>query len=611
MKCPNCGHENQQDARFCHHCNTALTAQNSAAPNVSPPLPSASLHDTRPLSESSVVVFAPLPEGALLHDGQYVVLAVRTTDEQLNVYLVEDTTPIRLCLNCQAQTSELEEQFCFFCGTDISGIEPLHLRYLMRENADVQTFAVETRLLGMHIKHPGLLLPHDIFVEAPYGPAGHRPPRRYLVEQEFSSSPATALPAPQKLNWVMKWGVSLAQALDYLHRHQVTLHGPSPVASAEPSFGGDVGGDAPTGAGLENIAVGEGTACWAHLGAAYIIPLAERSQAADYFVQDVQGLATALLYLATGEQEYTADLSLPEQVATVFSQALATPNEITATDFATALEAALEKLLRPDSVTLVVGCSTDVGQVRSLNEDSLLTLDIASVFRSVNAPVGLFVVADGMGGHEAGDVASQLSIRAVAQVAIGEILAPAASGEPLPQVKEWLTGSIQAANQAVYDQCEATDSDMGTTLVMALFVGDTATVANVGDSRAYLLRQKEEEKEGEIVQITTDHSLVERLVAIGQLTPEEAARHPQKNVIYRVIGDKHPPEVDLFEESLNPGEALLLCSDGLSGMVTDEKMWHIWHTSASPQEACDRLIKAANQAGGVDNITAVIVQVSC
>jgi protein phosphatase len=131
-----------------------------------------------------------------------------------------------------------------------------------------------------------------------------------------------------------------------------------------------------------------------------------------------------------------------------------------------------------------------------------------------------------------------------------------------------------------------------------------ATLANIGDSRAYLLKPEA------IVQVTVDHSLVERLVATGQITPEEAANHPQKNVIYRVVGDKPRVENDIYEQRLVPGEALLLCSDGLSGMVPDEQMWQIWRTSTSPQEACDRLVEAANEAGGEDNITAVIVQVA-
>ena len=112
------------------------------------------------------------------------------------------------------------------------------------------------------------------------------------------------------------------------------------------------------------------------------------------------------------------------------------------------------------------------------------------------------------------------------------------------------------------------------------------------------------------MQISVDHSLVERLVATGQITREEAANHPQKNVIYRVIGDKASVENDIFEQRLAPGEALLLCSDGLDGMVPDDQIWHIWRTSTSPREACERLVEAANEAGGVDNITTVIVQVA-
>jgi serine/threonine protein phosphatase PrpC len=385
---------------------------------------------------------------------------------------------------------------------------------------------------------------------------------------------------PQGLNQVLGWGVSLAQALDYLHRHNVTL--------------GDVV--------LNHIAIAGKQALWTHLGTAHIAAPATHSMAARDFAQDVQGLGAVLVYLATGEQQ-AAQVQLPEQVAATFSQALTAPTTLTAAAFATALDAALQELRRPTSVTLVAGRRTDVGQERALNEDSLLTLDVASVFRSASVPVGLFVVADGMGGHEAGDVASRLAIQAIARRAASEALPPAVAGEPLPDAREWLTATALAANRAVYDQRQSAGTDMGTTLVMTLVVGDVATIANVGDSRAYLLN------EAEIVQITTDHSLVERLVATGQITREEAAHHPQKNIIYRVMGDKPQVEVDLFERRLAPGEALLLCSDGLSGMVPDRQMWQIWHTSTSPQDACDRLVEAANQAGGEDNITVVILQV--
>ncbi len=577
--CPKCNYENRENARFCHSCGAALPAHNPGPQDVSqhptqpltlpPDLPS-----THPLPEATAE-FAPLPEGALLRDGQYTVEEIRAAD-QINLYLVEEHTPVRLCPNCRTETFDPQERFCSACGADISNIEPLHLRYLVRESSNEQAFAAESQLLGMRLEHPGLLLPHDAFTEAPYGP-----PRHYLVEPEFTPPVATSLPLPQKLARVLTWGVTLAQTLDYLHRHQVALRE----------------------IGLEHIAVEGKEARWTHLSQAYVIPPDARPMAVGHFAHDVQGLAAVLLHLATGEQQ-TTQVELPERASMAFSQALTTPEKITVTDFASALEEALQELRRPASVTLVVGRRTDVGQERSLNEDSLLTLDSTAVFRSASTPVGLFAVADGMGGHEAGDVASHGAIQAIAQQTVSGVLSPAAAGKPLPDARQWLTDATLAANQAVHDQRRAAGTDMGTTLVMALVAGNHATLANVGDSRAYLLNRDS------ITQITTDHSLVERLVATGQITREEAARHPQKNVIYRVIGDKAHTEVDLFDQTLVPGDALLLCSDGLSGMVTDQQMWQIWKTSTSPQEACDRLVQAANDAGGEDNITVVIVQVA-
>ena len=604
MKCPTCGHENRDGARFCQSCGAVLTTPAPAGPDVAQrptkPLarspapqaaPSAPLSDTRPLTQASVA-FDSLPEGALLHDGRYEVVEVRTTGERLNTYLVEDTVPVRLCPNCQAEIAGTGEQFCSFCGADLSNVEPLHLRYLIQESVDEQAFAMEAQLLQMGLEHPGLLLPHAVFAEAPYGPARH-----YRVGPEFPPPLADSLTVPQEPGQVLEWGVSLAQGLGYLHRHQVAL--------------GEIGLQHIAVEGHVTLSAAEGQAArWTHLGTARVVSSTTQAAASD-FPHDVRGLAAALFYLATGQAQFTPQAALPEAVARhpersrgVFAEALGSPQGLTdAAAFGAALEAALQELRRPASVTLVVGRRTDVGQERSLNEDSLLTLDVAAVCRSASTPVGLFAVADGMGGHEAGDVASQLTVRTIAQHAVSQVLMPAAAGEPLPDAREWLSAATRAANQAVYDRRKAAGTDMGTTLVMALVVGDVATVANVGDSRAYLLRARD------VAQITTDHSLVERLVATGQITPEEAIRHPQKNVIYRVIGDKPRLEPDLFELYLAPGEALLLCSDGLSGMVSGDQIWHTWRTSTSPQEACDRLVELANQAGGEDNVTVVIVQV--
>jgi len=145
---------------------------------------------------------------------------------------------------------------------------------------------------------------------------------------------------------------------------------------------------------------------------------------------------------------------------------------------------------------------------------------------------------------------------------------------------------------------------MGSTLVMALVVGENAHIANVGDSRAYHLSGQE------IKQISIDHSLVERLVQIGQITREEARTHKQRNVIYSIIGEKQKLEVGYYHIALAPGDRLLLCSDGLSGMITDEQILRISQAQPNAAEACQALVRAAKESGGHDNITAILVQMN-
>lgn len=585
MICPICGHNNRSDAQFCQKCGEVLTSktnnkrsrstQGNPKPDSHTTL-SQNLPDTRPLTKASPS-FAPLPKGALLNAGHYEIIEKRISNKRLNIYLVKETEPVRLCPNCRQKPVDSEERFCAYCGADLSDAEEIHLRYLVQESSDGHAFQTEAKLLQLSLDHPALLPPHDFFEETPYGTLS----RRYLVEAEYLPPRATTLSVPQELNKVLQWGIDLAQALGCLHQHNVTLQG----------------------AGIKHIALEKETAYWVDLGVAQVTPPTSSSETESYFAQDIQGLANALLYLATGQRAYQSDLPLPDQAANTLSKASRRPAQYNAASFTAALEAALENIQHPENVTLSIGRHTDVGRERSLNEDSLLTLEFVPIFRSVSEPIGLFIVADGMGGHEAGDIASQLTIRTVAKQATDEIFLPAASGDPLPPIDQWLTSATRSANRAVYDQRSAAGNDMGTTLVMALVIGNVATIANVGDSRAYLLQQ-----EG-IEQITTDHSLVERLIATGQITPEEAADHPQRNVIYRVIGDKTDLEVDLIQQPIQPDEALLLCSDGLSGMMNDEVIWQIWRTSTSPQEACNRLVAKANQEGGEDNITVVIVQI--
>ena len=217
--------------------------------------------------------------------------------------------------------------------------------------------------------------------------------------------------------------------------------------------------------------------------------------------------------------------------------------------------------------------------------------------------MGVFVVADGMGGHAAGEIASGTIVNAIAQQVASELLPGQISKGSNQDRSTWLRQAVENANKRVFDMRKSAGTDMGSTLVSAVLDGQTAYITHIGDSRAYLVSEKE------IKQITTDHSLVERLIATNQITREEARRHPQRNVIYRTVGDKAQVELEVLTQNLQIGQYLLLCSDGMSGMVEDRAMHRIVMEAPSPQQACEALIDAANAAGGEDNISIIIVKV--
>jgi protein phosphatase len=225
------------------------------------------------------------------------------------------------------------------------------------------------------------------------------------------------------------------------------------------------------------------------------------------------------------------------------------------------------------------GHRTDVGRGRPENEDSLL----------VDREHSLYAVADGMGGHRAGEVASATAI---------DTLRAAFGGGT------GVEGAVAAANAAVFAKAadDAALRGMGTTLTAVTLQPDgTARFGHVGDSRAYLMR------DGAVTQITDDHSLVEQLVREGRLSPEEAQHHPQRAIITRALGVDSDVEVDTYRVDLKPGDRLLICSDGLTGMLSDDTIAATLRRHADPQQAADTLVDMANQAGGDDNITVVIL----
>ena len=265
-----------------------------------------------------------------------------------------------------------------------------------------------------------------------------------------------------------------------------------------------------------------------------------------------------------------------------------------------ALNNALATAARP--LSLAVGRLSDVGLVREINEDSLTTLELVQVYNSISATLHLYAVADGMGGHAAGEVASQLALKHLRQSLLAQESAATVPTGPLAMLKQ----AGQEAARAVHVEAQRTRSDMGTTLVAAL-VDSTQRkfyAINVGDSRLYKLDA------AAIQQVTKDHSLVQRLLDSGQLTPAEARHHPNANLIYRTLGERANIEIDAFEQTLAPGETLLLCTDGLCGLVDDDELHRVVTTASAPQAACARLVELAKAAGGHDNITVIVVAVT-
>ncbi|MHB0855994.1 MAG: Stp1/IreP family PP2C-type Ser/Thr phosphatase [Anaerolineae bacterium] len=253
------------------------------------------------------------------------------------------------------------------------------------------------------------------------------------------------------------------------------------------------------------------------------------------------------------------------------------------------------------ALRLAWGRATDDGLTRDHNEDYLEGWTFS---RGSGGLLGLFVVADGLGGQDSGEVASRLATDTLWQSLRESVWEPTVRGEqPEPEVvRQALEQAVRAANQQVYNQRVEQGSQMSTTLTVAMVVDATAYIANVGDSRTYLFNA------GGLRQITKDHSLVQRLVDTGQLAREEVYTHPQRNLIYQSIGDRPEVQMDQYTHSLASDDRLILCSDGLWEMVRENGLEEVLLAEVDPQRACDRLVQNANLAGGEDNISVIIVQ---
>lgn len=237
---------------------------------------------------------------------------------------------------------------------------------------------------------------------------------------------------------------------------------------------------------------------------------------------------------------------------------------------------------------------TDIGQMRELNEDSFKICGFED-----GKPLGVCVLADGMGGHNAGEIASGMAVQIISDGLVADF-----DEDEKDALAYGMAATLDLANSEIYNMSlhNREQAGMGTTTVLAFVKGDFVRIANIGDSRAYLITDKK------IKKITTDHSIVEELVKSGSITREEARNHPDKNIITRAVGTEKYVDADFFDYQASPGDVILLCSDGLYEMLEDKEIKKIVNSSETLNDAVNMLVDAANKNGGHDNITVVALR---
>ncbi len=298
----------------------------------------------------------------------------------------------------------------------------------------------------------------------------------------------------------------------------------------------------------------------------------------------------------------------PPASQNVTTQPVMTPQQASEAETAPLTEEQLNEIAsqaqRIEPLQLITGAARDVGKSRDKNEDALFLHTSLIGASSSSLPFGIFIIADGMGGHQYGEMASETAVRTMSSYLIDTLFDSLYGTNPSPpseSLQEIMTVGINKCHKNIMEAAPGG----GTTMTAAITIGSQMTLAHVGDSRAYSIFL-----DGRMQQLTRDHSLVKRLEELGQITAEEAAIHPQKSMLYRALGQGDAPEPDIFTSSLpNPGY-LLICSDGLWGVLSEERIFQIITESVSLQRACQTLVDAANAAGGPDNITVILVRLT-
>ncbi len=322
-------------------------------------------------------------------------------------------------------------------------------------------------------------------------------------------------------------------------------------------------------------------------------------------MQEALSVSTPKLHLA--KRQRSGPLTMPLSRPSLISAGARAISDIPTRPVVSSLdgpETPVATLNRPrliQPLEVGVGWNTGITRQRNPNEDSLVVLQGTCTYHGRLVPFGLFVVADGMGGHAYGQEASRIAIQSMMQMILQNIVMSNELNDEY--LIDMLVGGVEWANQAIFQRGTEWGQEMGTTLTATLVVGSKAYLVNVGDSRTYLYRPG-----SGLTQITHDHSLVASLVAAGEISPDEVYTHPERNKVYRSLGNKENIEVDWFVVDLYENDSLLLCSDGLWEMVRDPEIERIIWTMRDPLRVSDVLVNAALQGGGRDNVSVIVAR---
>jgi serine/threonine protein phosphatase PrpC len=589
-QCPVCGNADlKETTQFCAQCGASVEV---SRPNESVALP-------------------PLDPGTRV-GGRYVIEKVREGWRRARLYDAR---------------SELPAERVLIAEKDASEVDPLAEAGLARPidvSQSSNPFQTEFAILSK-FDYSGIIRAHGTFVENG---------RAYLVLDWVEGESLTSIGASGE-GEVRAWGLQVCQAVSLLHRQGIVHNGVEPSSFVlDPQrrlklvrfdrcrpvgvFRSDApvrpadGFSAPEVYRLDADAMSDVRSDIYSIGALLYHLLSGRS------IETQHASASD-----TAELDLYPDLIIAPGFERILNRALAPDSE---DRYRSVNEMKLALADLNVTVNVRTGHSTDVGKIRELNEDSLLVLNLTQYFESVQTHIGLYIVSDGMGGEAAGEIASRVTVRAIAEwitdklisaslrsthgeriaaeTETGGIRLASSSGADI-RASELLTNAIMHANQEVlqYARLNPHARGLGATVTAAMLVGNSLTIGHVGDSRAYILSQRG------IEQVTEDHSIVERMVREGQIEREEARFHPYRNVIYRSIGCREEIEIDIIRCMLRSGDTFVLCSDGLNGMLTDSEIAEIVTRNREPSKAAKELVVAANSHGGEDNISVVVVTV--